>query len=243
MHKLRILIGVGLLAVSMGNGAQAQPCPSGEAEVSTASTTQTLQGRLIYHDALRQWFELKLDRPQCGEASIQLIADGGTHTSMEILRGCRVTSAGNIDFSPTTYYSLNLFQKVDSIQAVGTCARQRPFPDYSQVHPDPSIQEYRVRMHIASVDQPIVFRITSQGKALQPRQAYANYLLTGGAILYGYCAKGFSITHIVGPPEIQPWHFDASDPETDAAAFDVEEIDDAGKAPFDVSYRCVRTKK
>jgi hypothetical protein len=59
-----------------------------------ASEVRTLEGLLIYHDAIRKWFELKLDQPQCGQVSIEMSALNGDEKPIEVLRGCRVRSTG-----------------------------------------------------------------------------------------------------------------------------------------------------
>src|SRR5690242_19399784 len=79
---------------------------------STASEVRTLKGRLVFHDSIRKWFELKLDQPQCGQSSIELMRINSDWTPVEVLRGCRVRSSGAVDFSPTGYYSLDTYQDV-----------------------------------------------------------------------------------------------------------------------------------
>lgn len=94
--------------------AHAQECPQRSATGATvASASLTIEGSLIYHDGIRQWFELRLNQPQCGQSSIQLVALKDTWTALEVLRGCRVKSTGPIDFSGTGYYSLDTWQNVN----------------------------------------------------------------------------------------------------------------------------------
>jgi hypothetical protein len=102
---------------------QACPKPSETGPSVLPSQVRTLEGQLLFHDDIRKWFELKLDEPQCGEASIQLIQGDGAGTPMEVLRGCRVRSRGAIDLSPTGYYSLGMYQDVQVIESVGECSR------------------------------------------------------------------------------------------------------------------------
>ena len=129
--------------------ALGQQCPRTNPKgPPTASEPRTLEGRLVYHDGSRQWFELKLDKPQCGQASTELVRRDRDWVSLEVLRGCRVRSRGTIDFSPTGYYSLETFQDVDEIEPVGPCARQSPLPDYSRAKPDKAIRAYRVEMDV-----------------------------------------------------------------------------------------------
>ena len=225
--------------------ASAQECPQRSATGATiASTTRTLEGRLIYHDSIRQWFELRLDQPQCGQSSIELVTQMDTWTALEVLRGCRVKTTGSIDFSPTGYYSLDTYQNVEQIEPVGHCTRQLPFPDYSQERPDNSIQKYRVDMRIKYVpgDHPIKFRITSSGKELHPWQVYANYSLTGGFVLYGHCGEGFVVDRVFGTPEAKPSHSDEPRTKDDMATYDPESAAVSGIKNLSLSYTCVRDK-
>jgi len=139
-----------------------EPGPSVQSEV------RTLEGQLVFHDGIRKWFELKLDEPQCGETSIQLMAAEAARTPMEALRGCRVRSRGAIDFSATGYYSLGIYQGVLAIEPVGECSRQPLFPVYSKAKPDQAIRAYRVDMHVnyEPGDHPIVFHVTSAGQGV-----------------------------------------------------------------------------
>ena len=223
--------------------ACAQECPQPNSNgPTTPSKIRSLEGKLIYHDGIRQWFELKLDHPQCGQKSIQLIMQESDWTPLEILRGCRVRSKGTIDFSPTGYYSLDLFQDVEQIKPVGDCRRQPPFPSYSDAKPDPTINHYRVEMFVdyRPGDHPILFRIRSGGKSLQPWQAYASYMLTGGQVLYGFCGKGFAVDKVFGTPAAKPSHFDELGAPDDMAMFDPVSAADQGHTELHLGYTCVR---
>ena len=225
--------------------ARAQECPQRSATGATvASAARMIEGSLIYHDDIRQWFELRLNQPQCGQSSIQLVALKGTWIALEVLRGCRVKSTGPIDFSGTGYFSLDTWQNVERIEPLGPCTRQLPFPDYSKERPDNSIREYRVDMYIkyAPGDHPIKFQITSSGKELHPWQAYASYLLTGGFVLYGHCGEGFVVDKVFGTPEAKPSHFDEPRTKDDMATFDPESAAASGRRDLHLSYTCVRNK-
>jgi hypothetical protein len=224
--------------------AVAQQCPqASETGPGTTSEVRALEGSLIFHDAIRKWFELKLDQPQCGQISIELVRIRREWTQLEVLRGCRVRSKGTIGFSTTGYYSLDLNQDVEEIEPIGTCAQQLPFPDYSKAKPDKSIREYRVDMHVnyEPGDHPIIFRASSAGKDLQPWQAYASYMLTGGFVLYGYCGKGFVVDKVFGTQQASPRHFTEPRSSDDAAAFDPESAAASGKKDLHLGYTCVRT--
>jgi hypothetical protein len=227
----------------MGGAAHAQRCPlTSMTGPTTASEARTLEDRLIFHDAIRKWFELKLDQPQCEQTSIELIPGGDDWTPLEVLRGCHVRSKGAIYFSGTGYYSLDTNQPVDQIEPIGPCTRQMPFPDYSKAKPDKSVRAYRVDMHINYVpgDHPIIFRVSSAGKDLRPWQVYASYTLTGGFVLYGHCGKGFVVDRIFGTPQAHPSHFDEPRTSADMAAFDPESAAAAGKTDLHLGYTCVR---
>ncbi len=201
-----------------------------------------MEGLVVFHDGIRKWFELKLDQPQCGLASIQLVRGERDWTPLEVLRGCRVRSRGALDFSPTGYYSLNIYQNVKEIEPLGTCVQQPPFPDYSEAKPDKAIRAYRVEMDVdyESGDHPIVFHVSSSGKELQPWQAYASYTLTGGYVLYGLCGDGFVVDKVFGTPQANPSHFDEPRTSGDTAAFDPESAAAAGKKNLHLGYTCVR---
>lgn len=225
--------------------ALAQQCPQESATgPTTASEVRALEGRLIFRNGIRKWFELKLDQPQCKQNSIQLIARGDDWTAIEVLRGCRVRSKGVIDFSPTGYYSLDTYQAVDQIEPVGECARQPPLPDYPKEKPDKSIRAYRVDMHVRydSGDHPIIFHVSSAGKSLRPWQAYANYSLTGGFVLYGECGEGFVVDKVFGTPQAKPSHFEEPRTPGDRAMFDPESAAASGKKDLHLGYTCVRER-
>jgi hypothetical protein len=240
------IIGAAAIVLVHVAPAVAQQCPQAQQDdAPVPSEVRTLGGRLIYHDGIRHWFELKLDQPQCGQTSIQLVAAGADDwTPLEVLRGCRVASKGAIDFSPTGYYSLDLYQSVDRIEPVGACSRQPPFPDHPKVKPDKSIRKYRVEMRLdyRPGDHPIIFHVSSAGKELRPWQAYASYLLTGGFVLYGYCGDGFVVDKVFGTPQARPSHFDEPRTSLDAAALDPETAAASGKKDLRLGYTCVRRK-
>ncbi len=218
----------------------AQECPQSAQGADHPAAPRTLEGKLVFHDGIRKWFELVLDKPQCGQAAVQLVSLKGNLKAFEVLRGCQVTSSGALDFSPTGYYSLDVYQDVREIKASGACALQPPFPDYSKVKPANSVQTYRVDMHVVTEgEKPIEFRISSQGKEIHPWQAYANYMLTGSFILYGFCADGFVVDTVFGTPEAKPSHFDEPRTKNDWAAFDTENATSSGKTDLQLGYTCV----
>jgi hypothetical protein len=222
--------------------AIAQQCPKTSPTGPTiASEPRTLEGLLIFHNDIREWFELKFDQPQCGQASVQLVRLERDWTLLQILRGCRVISRGAIDFSPTGYYSLDIYQNVNEIEPVGSCKRKPPFRDYSRARPDKAISAYRVEMEVdyKPGDHPIVFHISGSGKELRPWQAYASYMLTGGFVLYGHCGEGFVVDKVFGTPEANPSHFTEPRDSGDMAAFLPENAATSGKKHLRLGYTCV----
>ena len=178
--------------------------------------------------------------PQGDQDTIQLLGDESNETSLQVVRGCRVRSRGEIDIGFTDYL-LGMYQHVAEIEPLGTCARQPPFPDYSRAEPDKGIREYRVEMRVKyeAGDHPILFSVSSGAKELQPWQAYASYQLTGGRVLYGFCGKGFVVDKVLGTPAARPSHF-AEGTETDWAMFDPESAAASGTTDLLLVFTCVR---
>jgi hypothetical protein len=135
-----------------------------------------------------------------------------------------------------------MYQDVRVIEPVGECQRQPLFPDYSKAKPDKAIRAYRVDMLVnyEPGDHPVAFFVTSAGKQLRPWQAYANYWLTGGFVLYGHCAEGFVVDKVFGTPEAHPGHFDDPRSPGDMATFDPESAAAAGKRDLRLGYTCLR---
>jgi len=241
LHRLAIA----LLLCTTTARVISQPCPQANpAGPPVASEVLTLEGQLVFHDGIRQWFELKLDRPQCEQSSTELVRGDKDWKPLEILRGCRVKSRGEMAISGTGYYSLETYQFVDEITPVGNCARQLPFPDYSKDEPAPAIRRYRVTMQLdyEPGDHPIIFHVSSGGKKLQPWQAYASYDLTGGFVLYGHCGRGFVVYKVFGPPQANPGHFDEPRTSSDMAMFDPETAASSGVKSLNLRYTCVRSR-
>jgi hypothetical protein len=223
--------------------ALGQQCPQSSATAPDyGAVVRTLEGKLVFHDGIRQWFELQLDQPQCGQASIELVP--GNSPKLQALRGCRVRSTGSIGLSPTGYYSLAMSQMMGQIEPLGKCELKAPFPDYSGAKPDRAIRAYRVEMHLdyEPGDHPIEFHVSSAGKELPPWRAYASYLLMGGFVLYGYCGEGFVVEKVFGTPKASPQHFEETHTPNDAAMFDPEGASASGIKDLHLGYTCVRTR-
>ena len=225
--------------------ASAQRCPHAPSSgTETASVAQTLHGRLTHHAGIRDWYELKLDRAVCGQRSIQLTVPNNHWEPLERMRGCQVQSWGKIDFSPTGYYSLDLFQDAARLKPVGACVRQPLFADYSKVRPDRRVRSYSVAMHVdyRPGDHPVIFTVTSGRSALHPSQAYASYMLTGGFVLYGLCGEGFAVDRIYGPSIARAAHFGEPRGSGDMAMFYPETAAKSGKTDLHLGYSCVRAR-
>jgi len=183
-----------------------------------------------------------LDKPKCGHRSIQLIPANDRWKALEVLRGCRVKARGPIDYSPTGYFSLDLYQNASVVRPIGACTRKLPFPDYSTAKPDQHIRAYTVDMQVdyRPGDHPIVFHVRNSGRELRPWQAYAGYTLTGSYVLYGLCGDGFVVDKVFGTPDAHPSHLvDPRTPE-DMASFDPESAAYAGKTDLNLGYTCIR---
>jgi hypothetical protein len=146
--------------------------------------------------------------------------------------------------SGTGYYSLETYQFVNKIEPVGTCTRQSQFPNHSKDKPAPVVHRYRVDMLVdyEPGDHPIIFHVTTDGKELQPWQAYASYYLTGGFVLYGRCGKGFVVDKVFGNPKASPGHFDEPRTSGDMAMFDPETAASSGVMRLNLGYTCVRDR-
>jgi hypothetical protein len=231
------------LVICAAVSASGQECPnSSTTGPDYGSVVRTFEGKLVFHDGIRKWFELQLDQPQCGQASIELVP--GNSPKLQALRGCRVRSTGSTGFSPTGYYSLTISQMLGEIEPIGKCDLKAPLPDYSGAEPDKAVRAYRVEMHVdyERGDHPIVFHVSSSGKELQPWQAYASYLLTGGFVLYGYCGDGFLVDKVFGTPQATPQHFEEPHSPNDAAMFDPEGAAAFGVKDLHLGYTCVRNR-
>ena len=244
MSRLAVACILALLYLAFGStSASAHQCPrSDPTGADTPSRFQILSGRLIYHDGIRQWFELNLDQKKCGASSIQITVPEHQWTTLQTLRGCRVKTSGEIDFSLTGYFSLDLYQYASRVTPLGGCARQQPFADYSKVRPNKLVLTYTVEMLVdyRRGDHPIVFHVRTGKRELRPWQAYASYMLTGGYVLYGLCGHGFVVDRVYGTPSANPSHFDDPRTPADMAAFDPETAATAGNTNLRLGYTCIR---
>jgi hypothetical protein len=193
MKRLWVL---GLIVMLDPKTVCAQACPS--EDESGPGIPSTLHGKLLYHEDLRTWHEIKLSQKVCNWESIQVISTKLDWNYVHRFRGCAVTITGRL-FTPVTgYYSLGLAMDAGKIQPDDDC---KPFPiqpDLSKVPIPKTVQQYIVTISVdyrngGHIDVKV--GSTAKGKiALKPWQAYAGYHLTGAAdVIWFDCAKGFEM--------------------------------------------------
>jgi len=186
--------------------ARAESCPTHTGEASEESI---LHGRLLYHDDLRQWLGVKLDQVACGQREIQLVfADSGALRKAKALRGCAVTVNGKLYESPTGYYSAPLAMSDARLSPDPSCHPSPVDPDLSIVSIPQDVRTYNVSItidyHGKGHVQVRVWRDQKKQIPLNPWQAYAHYLLTGGQdfIWFG-CRAGFRLSRVALSPRSQ----------------------------------------
>lgn len=128
------------------------------------------------------------------------------------------------------------------IEPVETGTLEPPIPSSNGEPPDKNVHDYQVDMRVNSSpgDHPVVFRVTSAGKELQPWRAYARYTLTRGFALLGLCDGGFVIDQVFGTPQASPSHLTVSRNAGDMAVFDLKGAASSGKTDLHLGYTCVR---
>lgn len=237
MLAYRALPGAGFIMTFLVMSGSVQDCQTSTNGAPFVSSVRELDGQLVFHDDLRQWFELKLNSPVCGEKSIELITGDKGWSALQVLRGCPVKSSGQINISETGYYSLNLYQNVSDIRPTSACKRMQPFPDYSKRRPEASLRNYHVIMRLHyQTDGPLDVEVANGHRPLRPWQIYSSYSLTGDFGYYAFCGKGFVAEKPHGTPEGKPWVLDGY------IAFDPESVP-KGVDPIFLKYDCRRTRR
>lgn len=200
-----IILAFGTLASA---GTNAQQCPvENTSGLGEARESSALHGTLIFHDELRQWLGISLDRPICGQTEIQLVfSNGRAWREAEALRACAVTAIGKLYYSPTGYYSTATAVSDAIIRADPSC---HPFP----VKPDPSqasiptkLMSFRARILVDFRGRGHTeVKIWSGGGRqvpMKPWQTYVNFNLTGlEDVIWFSCRRGFHIKSVVQTPK------------------------------------------
>jgi hypothetical protein len=186
----------------------AQTCPTAadSEQGRDASRSSLLHGQMAYHDDLRQWLGLKLDKRACGQGEIQLVfADATAWRKAEALRGCSLTVDGKIFDSPTGYYSAKLAMSDPMLHTDSSCHPFPVKPDLSTAPIPPSVRLYQVSITVDYRGKGHVGIHVSDGQngamPLEPSQAYAHYMLTGSAdVIWFGCRKEFQLEHVTQRP-------------------------------------------
>jgi hypothetical protein len=191
---MRALVGF-VVTFWMATAAHAQKCP--DATSGEAAGKSALHGTVVYHDDLRQWLGLKLDRAACGEKEVQLVfPDAGTERHAKSLRGCKATAIGELYPGVTGYYSAPLAVSVEELKPDASCHPVAVEPDPAASGIPPDIQQYfasitvdyRGKGHV-SVE---VWKDRARSAPLKPWGAYVNYLFNSAAdVIYVGCREGF----------------------------------------------------
>ena len=235
-------LGVGMMvAVCAGAGAQACPRESTTGP-SVDSAVMSLRGLVVYHDDLRQWFELRVNNAVCGTRTIQLVeGEAGPKGQLEQLRGCQVEAKGRLSIPATGYYSAELYLSPESLAGLEGCRKKALLPDYSKLHPAPDLRAYRVtmRVHYGYSGPPMVAVVTA-GRRMTPWQEYASYTLTGGFVFYGMCAAGFEVWNGHGTRAANAGQLEPPGEPADFAMMDPETAAERGVRWLTLRYDCGR---
>jgi hypothetical protein len=186
----------------------AQTCPTtaDSEQGRAAADPSVLHGRLVYHEDLRDWLGLELDKPACGQHEIQLVfTDAAVWRKAEALRGCSLTVTGKIFDSPTGYYSAGLAVSDPTLRPDSSCHPFPAKPDLSTVPIPSSVDLYHVSITVDYRGRGHVSVHVSDGQnaatSLEPWQAYAHYMLTGGAdVIWFGCQKEFQLEQVAQKP-------------------------------------------
>jgi hypothetical protein len=192
---LRSILIVSAVLLCNATLAHAQFCP--DEKTGAASSISELRGTVRYHDDLRKWLSLDLERSACGLKQSQLVfSNHELARRAKSLDGCKATATGMLYFGETGYYSSTLAISVESLEPDKSCqpAPMEPDPALTRIPLDlrsyyASITvDYRGNGHL-TVD---VWRDATSVVRLEPWQAYVSYSLNGGAdVLYFGCREGF----------------------------------------------------
>ncbi len=183
----------------------AQVCPS--EGLTTAKTSSTLHGKLISHEDLRQWLELKLDQQACGWGSVQVNSGLIDLKEMHRFRDCGITITGNLFKPMTGYYSLGLAVDVDKIRPDDDCKPHPVQPDLSKYPIPATVKSYMVTIRVdyrdgGHIDVKVSPTVRST-VTFTPWQAYARYSLTGSPdVIWFDCAHAFEVAGASQSPKM-----------------------------------------
>jgi len=165
--------------------AQEPSCPNYDKYKDLdAPKPSVLHGTIQFHDEIRQWLGLKLDKPACNESDIQLVtmkSDG--YRQMKTFVGCAVSVTGMLFQGATGYYSADL--AIDpKIKPDAGCHRAGLEPDPATVSIPAKLRQYKVSITVdyrgkGHVDRR-AWNNNSPQESLEPWQTYIDYTMTGG---------------------------------------------------------------
>lgn len=213
--KMRTLLlaAVSLLLCLTALG-QSCPAPGQHGGSGAASGPSTLHGNLVFHDELRQWLGLKLDRPTCGQTDIQLIfVDAKAWRSAASFRGCAITLTGTLFYAPTGYFSAEMAVSLPALKPDSSC---HPFP----VEPDPTTTPIPLDLKRFGASITVDYRgnghvsvrvwESANKQALQPWEAFVHYHLIQGKhynltgaedVIWFGCRGDFRISDLKQTPQ------------------------------------------
>ncbi len=183
-----------------GLQARAQSCPPDDGSLRPGKTT-TVSGTIRYHNELRQWIGLELASTVCSQREFQLIfvKDSQAHyRQTESLSGCKATVTGEIEWSPTGYYSAEMYIADGRIESDASCHTVPVAPDPSKASILPGVKSYKstITIDLSQPKKPMVgkaWRTDGRQGELQPWQAYADLFLTGGEVVWAGCRGDFQL--------------------------------------------------
>jgi len=188
--------------------AFAQTCPKQDSRgPHDATEPSVLHGTLVYHDELRTWLGLKLDRPACGETEIELLFDtSDAWRKADSLRNCGVTATGKLYLGDTAYYSVPMAIADPQLSPDDWCRPSPVEPDPSKAPVPPQLHTYYVSITIDTRGKGhTAARVSLDPDAresLAPWQAYTHFSINGGGdLLWFGCREGFSAANAVEHPQ------------------------------------------
>ena len=182
--------------------AQEPSCPDYDKYKDlNAPKPSSLHGTIQFHDEIRQWLGVKLDKPTCNESEIQLVtAKSDGYRQMKTFVGCTVSVTGVLFQGATGYYSTKLAIDPD-IKPEAGCRRSALEPDPLTIPIPATLRNYQVSITVDYRGEGHVdfsaWSSSNPRQRLKPWQTYIHYAMTGGndSIFFG-CHKGFTVTDI-----------------------------------------------